>query len=111
MRDRWMRLAIAVPCGLAPTLAVAGGREGEQYVPAVLFIVAFVLIAFIASMAAGVATGLKKARHSGESALKGGTRGLLTGLWYFVAVGAVTTGVVTVLGFLWIVFALVYSGF
>ena len=110
MRDRWTRLAIAMLCGLAPSLAVAGGREGEQYAPVVLAIVAFALIAFVASMAAGVAVGIKKAGRSGTSRVKGGAYGLLTGLLYFVVVGAFTTAVVSILGFLWIAFALVYTG-
>jgi len=100
-------LVFAALCSCATSWALAGGREGEQYVGAVLVIVAVVLIAFAASMTAGVVAGVAKARRSGESALKGGAFGVLKGLMYFLIVGAVTTGVVTFLGFLWIVYALV----
>lgn len=87
----------------------ASGREGEAYVGAVLVIVAVVLIAFAASMIAGVVSGVAKARRSGESALKGGAFGVLKGLLYFLIVSAVTTVVVTFLGFLWIVYAFVVT--
>lgn len=100
-------LAFAALCGCATSSALASGREGEQYVPVVLVIVAFVVIAFAASMIAGVVVGVVTARRSGDSALKGSALGMLKGLWYFVIVGAVTTGVVTLLGFLWIAYAFV----
>ena len=102
-------LVFAALCCCAPSWAFASGREGEQYVAVVLAIVAFVVIAFAASMTAGVVAGVAKARRSGESALKGGASGVLKGLGYFLIVGAVAMAVVTLLGFLWIVFAFVYT--
>ena len=100
-------LVFAALCGCGASWALASGREGEQYVEVVSIIVAVVLIAFAASMSAGVVVGAVKAKRSGESALKGGARGVLKGLLYFVVVGAVTTGVVGFLGLLWIAYALV----
>lgn len=100
-------LVFAALCSCATSWALASGREGEQYVEVVFIIVAVVLIAFAASMTAGVVVGAVKARRSGESALKGSAFGVLKGLWYFLIVSAVTIGVVTFLGFLWIVYAFV----
>jgi hypothetical protein len=102
-------LVLAALCSCATSWAIAGGREGEQYVGAVLVIVAVVLIAFAASMTAGVVGGAAKAGRSGESALKGGAFGALKGLCYFLIVSAVTTVAVTFLGVLWIVYALVVT--
>ena len=100
-------LVFAALCSCATSWALASGREGEQYVDVVLIIVAAVLIAFAASMTAGVVVGAEKARRSGESALKGSASGVLKGLQYFLIVSAVTTVVVTLLSFLWVVYALV----
>ena len=100
-------LVFAALCSCATSWAIASGREGEQYVEVVNIIVAVVLIAFAASMTAGVVVGAVKAGRSGESALKGSASGVLKGLWYFLIVSAVTTGLVTFLGFLWIVYAFV----
>jgi hypothetical protein len=102
-------LTFAALCGCATSPALASGREGEQYVPIVLVIVAFVVIAFAASMIAGVVTGVVKARRSGDSVLKGGAFGVLKGLWYFVIVSAIATAVVSFLGFLWIAYAFVVT--
>lgn len=101
-------LALAALCSCA-TSALASGREGEQYVPVVLAIVVVTLVAFVASMTAGVVGGVVRARRSGESALRGGASGVLKGLGYFVIVGAVALAVVSVLGFLWIAYAVVYT--
>jgi hypothetical protein len=100
-------LVFAALCSCATSWALASGREGEQYVEVVSVIVAVVLIAFAASMTAGVVVGAVEARRSGESALKGSASGVLKGLWYFLIVSAVTIGVVNVLGLLWIVYAFV----
>jgi len=100
-------LAFAALCGCATSPAFASGREGEQYVPVVLVIVAFVVIAFAASMIAGVVIGVVRARRSGDSVLKGSSSGVLKGLWYFVIVSAVTTAAVSLLAFLWIAYAFV----
>jgi Sec-independent protein secretion pathway component TatC len=103
-------LVLAALCSCATPWALASGREGEQYVGVVLFIVAVALIAFVASMTAGVVVGAVKAMRSDESALKGGAFGVLRGLWYFLIVSAVATGAVSFLGFLWIVYAFVAPG-
>lgn len=103
-------LVFAALCSCTTSSAFASGREGEQYVAVVSIIVAVILIAFAASMTAGVVVGTVEARRSGESVLRGSALGVLKGLWYFLVVSAVTIGVVTLLSFLWIVYALAATG-
>lgn len=90
----------------ATSLALASGREGEQYVGAVLLIVLIVVAVFAACMVAGISVGVVQARRKGDSTLKGCAVGILRGLLYFVLVCVALTGLTSLLGFLWIIYAL-----
>ena len=100
-------LALGFIAVLAAMPALASGREGEQYAAVFVYMIAAGLVGFAGSIIAGVVVGAVKARRAGESGLKGGARGVLTGLKYFVILGVVTFVLVNVLGFLWITYALV----
>jgi hypothetical protein len=108
MRNAGAAMLVALgACAASP--AFASGREGEAYVAVVLGIVVFGVIAFAGSMAAGIASAVAKARRDGALAIQGIAPGILKGLRYFLVVGVVTGAAATVLGFLWIVFALAYA--
>ena len=91
--------------------AFAAGREGEAYVEPVRWIVAIVLVAFIALVGGGVLFGAFKASRGGESILKGSARGLLKGLVAFLVVGAASVAALTILSFLWIAYSFLAVSF
>jgi len=90
---------------LQATSVFASGREGEAYVGAVSWIVAIVLVAFVTLVLGGGIRGAFRASQNGESKLKGSALGLLRGLVVFLAVGAVSLVVLTILGILWIAYS------
>lgn len=85
--------------------AFASGREGEAYVEPVRWIVAIVLVAFATLVFGGGLLGAFRASQSGESILKGGTRGLLRGMVAFLVVAAVSVAGLTVLSILWVAYS------
>lgn len=87
--------------------AFASGREGEQYVPVVQFIVSAIMIALVVTIGGGVVVGAMRAKRNEGSILKGGARGVLDGIGAFVVLAVVTTSVLTVLGGLYVVYALI----
>ena len=93
-----------------PGLAIASGREGEALVTPVLWIAAFVLLAFVTTVFGGGLLGAFRATRSGESILKGGGRGLLRGLVAFLVVIAVSLALAALVGFLWIVYSFLSVG-
>ena len=91
--------------------AFASGREGEALVRPVLWIVAIVLVTFATLVVGGGLLGAFRAGRNGESIPKASARGLLKGMVAFLVVGAVSLAALTILGFLWIAFSLVYVHF
>ena len=94
-------LALQATCAFA-------SREGEALVQPVLWIIWTVLVTFVTLVIGGGFLGAFRASRSGESTLIGGARGLLKGLVTFVIVGAVSVGLLTVLGFLWVAYSFLY---
>jgi len=86
---------------LQATLAFAS-KEGAALVEPVRWIITIVVITFAASVIGGGCLGAFRASRSGESIVKGGARGLLKGIVMFVVVCAVSVGLLTVLGLLWV---------
>jgi hypothetical protein len=85
--------------------AFASGREGEALVEPVRWIVAIVLATFAALVIGGGFLGAFRASQSGESILKGSTRGLLKGMIAFLVVGAVSVAVLTIAGAFWVAYS------
>ena len=83
-------------------------KEGAALVDVVQVIVAVVLVTFIACVAGGAVYGAVKAGRSGESMPTSIARGLLRGLIAFAIVGAVSVGVLTVVGMLWVAYSFLY---
>lgn len=92
---------------LQATCAFAS-REGEALVQPVLWIIWTVLVTFVTLVIGGVFLGAFRASKSGESILKGSARGLLKGFVAFVVVVAVSVGLLTVLGILWVAYSFLY---
>ena len=89
--------------------AYASGREGEALAEPVRWIVAIVLVTFATLVFGGGLFGAFRAIRSGESMLKGGARGLLRGVVAFLVVDAVSVAVLTIVGFFWVAYSLLYS--
>ena len=110
---RFRRTSLTACFGLVVTLhalsAFASGRDGEQYVEIVRWVVGIALAALIASLAGGVIHGGYKANQKGESVLKGAAHGILKGILAFLALCAVAAVGLTVAGALWIAFAFFYQ--
>lgn len=108
------RRFIVALAGLALALesvsACASGREGEALVTPILWIVGFVVLSFAALVLGGGALGAFRASRRGESIPKGAAHGLRTGVVRFLVVQGVALALVTLLGVLWIAFALLYAG-
>jgi len=85
--------------------AFASGREGEALAQPVLWIVGIVLGTFAALVLGGGFLGAFKASQGGESVVKGGARGMLRGMVAFLVVGAVSVGVLAILGAFWIAYS------
>ena len=83
-------------------------KEGAAYADVVQVIVAIVLVTFVACMAGGALHGAIKANRSGESMPAAIPRGLLKGLIAFAIVGAVSVGVLTIAGMLWVAYSFLY---
>lgn len=77
-------------------------------VDVVQVIIAIVLVTFIACVAGGVVYGAVQASRSGGSIPTAIARGLLKGLIAFAIVGAVSVGVLTVVGMLWVAYSFLY---
>ena len=110
---QFLRASLAACFGLVVTLhalsAFASGREGEQYVEIVRWIVGIALAALIASLAGGVIYGGYKANQKGESVLKGAAHGILKGIVAFLALCALAAVGLTVAGALWMAFVFFYQ--
>ena len=102
-------IAIVVLSLIATTSLSASGREGEGIADAVLLIIKIVATAFIVVVGAGGVLGAVRAIRRGESVLKGSGYGLLTGLAAFGTLAIVSFGGVTVVGSLWLAYAVVSS--
>ncbi len=87
----------------------ASGREGEQYVPVVQFIVVATLAALLVTIGGGIVSGAVRAQRTNASILKGGALGVLKGLGAFVVLAVVTTGVLTVASGLFIAYAFIVT--
>ena len=88
--------------------AFASGREGEAYVEAVRWIVIIVLVVFVTLVLGGGLLDAFKSNQSGESILKGSTRGLLKGVVAFLAVAIVSVVGLTILSMLWVAYSFLY---
>ena len=89
--------------------AFASGREGEQYVEIVRWVVGIALAALIASLAGGVIHGGYKANQKGESVLKGAARGIFKGILAFLALCALAAVGLTVAGALWMAYVFLFQ--
>jgi len=96
--------------GLQATCAFASGNEGAAMVEPARWIVLITLGAFAILVLGGGILGVFRASQGGESILKGGARGVVKGLVAFVIFVGVSIAIVTLLGFLWIVYAFLNVG-
>ena len=86
---------------LLATCAFAS-KEGAALVEPVRWIIMILVITFAAIVLGSGCLGAFRASRSGESILKGGARGLLKGILTFLVVCAVSVGLLTVVGLLWV---------
>ncbi len=85
--------------------AFAGGREGEQYVPVIVFIVLTTLIALVVTTGGGIVLGAVRAKRNEASILKGAALGALKGIGAFVVLAVGAWMLLNVVGAVWIAFA------
>ena len=94
---------------LLQAMCAFASKEGAALVEPVLWIIWTVLITFAALVIGGGFFGAFRASQSGESILIGAVRGLLKGMLTFVIVVAVSVGLLTVLGILWVAYSFLYG--
>ena len=99
--------AVGLIAGLAYAARAIASPEGAAVAEAVAWIVYVAVIALVVCMIWGAVSGGRKAAQAGESLPRGIGRGILKGIGNFMILSAITLVAVTVLGGLYIAFALI----
>ena len=105
-----LTVALAIIATLQATPALASGKEGAGIAEAVAWIVYAVLIALAVCTAVGVVHGGYRAHQREEPILKGVGKGAVKGIIACLVLGVVTMIVVTVGGFVFIIYAVSTGG-
>jgi hypothetical protein len=109
MHGRSVSIGLALAATLAAGSAFASGREGEALADFFRWIVFILLGALAITTCGGIVLGGYKARQKHESVVKGCATGFLKGLLAFVAFCAASFALATLLGGIYMAYAVIVT--
>jgi hypothetical protein len=109
MEYRWRPVLTGLAATLAAACAFASGREGEQYVEVVRTAVNILVAALAITTIGGILHGGHKARQKDESLARGCATGFVKGIVAFVVLCGASLALLTIVGGVYIAYAILVT--